>query len=496
MSLTEKLTNTKGESSESPFIDIPNTLRWLFITYFLLKTIVLPLMKTYVNGDLYPNTYTRLAVDIFTNLLIIAPFIFYKKNKYGFLHPLFFPAFLSMAKSAMKNIDSLFLNLFDATPQYNFIVNAVLKTESQMELSNYHLEEKFYLLIYTAIYYATFYLVNAEAKFKVYERKFDLELMKKRLILVVLAVFGVALIFFQMRGGITSHFSSFGMGRQNALKGLGIVFVILNLSTLLISTLVAFDKGFFKTKIFIVLLLLSLVINYLAYGSRTAIFTAVQNIMIIWLIHNKKIPYSMILVLGFVGFLAVGLLGKLRDSTYKGEVNWELLTEISISENAEALKEEVIRRDVIKAPDIVVISKGVEDYGLLYGKSYGSALFFFVPRFLWESKPHSIGYYTGTILFDSVGGIPPSIHMEAYWNFYIYGVVFIAFIHGYMHKWMVDFYLKNKDKKSTYVLYAIMLIWFNPYSLYLVHYLQELFSILIIYYLLGIIKFKKGKVNE
>lgn len=486
--------NVIKTDNESPFIEVSYIIRWLFIVFILLKSAVIPLMKTIVNGELYPDTYTRLAVDISTSLLVIIPFVFYKKSKYGYLHPLFFPAFLSVAKLAIKNIDSLFINFFDSSPQYNFIVNAVLNTESQFELSNYHLEEKIYFLIYTLIYYLTFFLVKAEAKLNIQEYEFNLGLIKKRLFFLILVVFGIAVLFFQLRGGITSHFSSFGMGRQNSLKGLGIVFVILNLSTLLLSTLLALDKDIIKTKKYIFLLLISLVINYLAYGSRTAIFTAVQNIMIIWLIQNKKIPYTMLLTLGFVGFMVLGLLGRLRDSTYKGEVDWEVLTDVSLSENSEALNKEILRRDVFNAPDIVVVSRAIEEHGLLYGKSYASALFFFVPRFLWGDKPHSIGYYTGTLLFNSVGGIPPSIHMEAYWNFHVFGVVFIAFLHGYMHKWMVSFYLKNKHKKTTYVFYAVMLVWFTPYSLYLVHYLQEIFSLLIIYYLIGIIKLKKTHI--
>lgn len=483
--------NKSKTDNESPFIDIPNIIRWLFVSFMVLKTAILPLMKTFLNGELYPDTYARQAVDVSTNLLVILPFIFYKKGKYGFLHPLFFPAFLSLAKSAIKNIDSLFIDFFDSSPQYNFIVSSVLKSVPQFELSNYHLEEKIYCLIYTIVYYASFFLVNAKSKIKIQEHDFNLEIMKRRLILLVFFVFGIAILFFQMRGGLTAHFSSFGMGRQISLKGLGIVFVILNLSTLLLSTLFALDKSIIKTKKFIFLLLISLIINYLAYGSRSSIFTAVQNIMIIWLFHNKKIPYTMIFVLGFFGFMALGILGKLRNSTYKGEVDWEVLTDFSISENAESLSKELIKRDVLNSPDIVIVSKAVEQEGFLYGKSYGSALFFFVPRFLWGDKPHTIGYYTGTLLFNSVGGIPPSIHMEAYWNFYVFGVVFIAFLHGYIHKWMVAFYLNNKHKKTAYVFYAVMLIWFSPYSLFLVHYLQELFSLLIIYYLLGIIKFKK-----
>lgn len=476
------------EKNESPFIDIPPFVRWIIIVYFFLKSILVPFSRVLVNGEVTPNTYSRLSVDMLYSFVLLIPFIFYKKGKYGIFHPLIFPILFSLVKGALKNFDSLMIDVLNTRPLYNSVFNYALGDLSQYQISEYELEMKIYMLLYLLVYYAAFFLLDIKPKFRLYEQPINQKKLFKLIITLVFAVFIMGLLFFEMRGGLTHHFSSFAMGRSKALKGLGIIFVFLNLSNILISILLAYDKSFFQKKIFYVITLFSVTINFLAYGSRSSIFLSIVNFAIIWVVHYKKIPYRGMIILGVIGLFALGVLGELRRSTYSGQVNWNLLTELSFEESTNALREEVVKRSVTKDPNIVIVSKGVSEYGLLYGKSYASAFLFFVPRFLWPDKPHSSGYYAGTLLFNSVGGTPPTTPMEAFWNFHIFGIFLIAFVQGYMHKWLVNFYLKYRHMPTTIVLLPIMLTGLSPNSLVLIHYFQEMASVLLVFFLLGIAK--------
>lgn len=483
------MTKTKNEN---PFLPLPEFIRKGFIIYVLLSQAIIPFFSYVIYGETESNTFSRLFLDVVYHAIILIPFVFYDKNKFGLFHPIIFTPLFLFAKARMKNVSSVFLDLFKFNPIYNDVNNVMLENADQFELSNYELYIKLCMVVYIASKYLSFYLFPYVKTVKFYDNK-TFEQVKSKLILVVVFAFAVSIIFFMSRGGITSHFNSFGHDRLAQMKGKGIIVVLMNLSSLACLIWISFDKIVLKNRMFWMVFVLSLAITFLSTGSRSSILFSVLSMLLIWVLKTQKLPNITIsLALPVFAFLVISMLGQLRNSTFSGkEVDWDILTNFSVEKNAEFLQKEIKSRNGDKTSDLPIMAYGIEQEGLLLGKSYLSAILFFIPRFIWKDKPTPVGFYAGTLLMKSRGGIPPSIAMEAYWNFHYVGLVIIGFIDGLMVSFMANFFRKNYKQNASIVLYTILLMKFVPESNVLIHCFQEISSVLIIYYLLNLITFKK-----
>ncbi len=483
----------KKKSQDSIFLEFPDFIRYLFLFYIVVVNIITPIYQVYINEVVYSNTYSRLFINVIYSILLYFPFILYNKKRFGLLHPFIFTSLIIFAKSLLKHHAQLVNKILESRPLFGSIYNEGLLGYNQDELSDYDLGVKIIFIVYLFFQYIGYFLTNPKPYIYLKDKNIDSPKTVKRLIYIILVVFISALLFFEIRGGLSNHFSSFGEGRQKSLNGMGIIFVFFSFSNLALMIWAAIKKEAFNSGWFWILVLFSMAINYLSYGARSMIFEAVISLLLVWLIHYKKIPYVAISVIAIFGFFVLTVLGSLRATTYSGDVDWSVLTEVNIGENKAKLDEELERRDVLNAPDVVIYARGIEDFGLFYGKTYLSAILFFVPRFIWDNKPHTISYYTGTMLFNSVGGMPPSTEMEAYWNFHVFGLIFIGFIHGVMYKWIVNFYQANHLQKTSIVLFIIALTKLEPNSLTLTHFVQRFFAVLIIYYIINLVTYTKVK---
>lgn len=125
--------------------------------------------------------------------------------------------------------------------------------------------------------------------------------------------------------------------------------------------------------------------------------------------------------------------------------------------------------------------------GLSYGQQLLGALFFFVPRVIWEDKPISTGQMIGNHLIDNYGlnysNLSNPMVSEGYINFGIIGIVFMALLLAiavvYLKSWLQS---ENYLKKIMGFYFAIHLLFLlrgdfmNGFS----YYIGTLIGVLII----------------
>lgn len=103
--------------------------------------------------------------------------------------------------------------------------------------------------------------------------------------------------------------------------------------------------------------------------------------------------------------------------------------------------------------------------GFSFGQQLTSAFLFFVPRSMWQNKPHTTGQVIGDYLIENhsfwFNNLSNPFISEAYLNFGIIGIILFAFILAFVITKAILF-LKSKDylKKTLAFFLAIHLIYF------------------------------------
>ena len=134
----------------------------------------------------------------------------------------------------------------------------------------------------------------------------------------------------------------------------------------------------------------------------------------------------------------------------------------------------------------------------LYGQSYLAAIFFFVPRAIWEGKPRGVGPMTNAYIYnDEVmrdpgqmirgSGIPPGAMGEAYWNFYYPGVVLVYMLYGMFNWWLAALLRRNADVPAVWVVYALTLL-MSPTSTIIVGWLQSIIPGIAMMWWMGVLR--------
>ena len=470
----------------NPFVPIPQAYRILLLGYFAVYLILIPTV-TYVSTDaVVPYSGARYALLMVYHLLLFVPIIFYRPS-YGLLHPLVFPLLLGIVKVVAKSFDSLlaFLNTTPLFLEVNTAAAKPLRGLSQGEISELEIYVQLLeILAISGMYLGYFYGPAI--------RSFRLPTMRSRNLpwvvgpAIVLSVMGT-LLYLQSKGGITAHFTSFAMGRKSAVGDEGFIHVAMGVGFTATLVWLACRKHAYRNPLFWAAVVLTVPIQFLLRGSRSTIVYSAILLFLVHMLRTRKLPTVRIALVGFVGLMLIGVLGEVRKSSFGGNtVNWSILTNLSVDYAVEAYNKEITFRTG-QQPELAVMARAVEDEGLLWGKTYLGGILFFVPRALWPDKPHSIGYYTGTLLYNSRGGIPPSSVMEAYWNFHVPGVLVVFFLFGTCLQWFGRLLVANADNPAFYVIYVILVFYFGPSYLALVTSFQQLGLALLVLWLARLI---------
>jgi oligosaccharide repeat unit polymerase len=487
-------TAAKGQGlsqGESPFISITMGYRILIVGYVLLYDIVTPGLQEILYGSTVPLAEWRFVADLTHRLLLFLPILFYRSD-YGLLHPLIFTTTLRLTLGLLHNPGQL-LNpflIFSEPPVYE-MKHVALVGWSAEALSRAALKATLISITALAVYYVGFFF-GPQPRIPHLVFPNPRNVVPKGLTVVAFSVL-TFLVYIRSQGGLNAHMVSWAPGRFEALRGDGPIFVVINAGTVATLVWYALDRKASRSPLFWVVVLFSVPVNFFATGSRSSVVYSILLFFMIWMLRYQRLPTVRIVAAGVVALILVGTLGMLRRSTYKGEVDWAVLSNFDPSSSLSALDEET----ATSRPDgyLPVIAKVPDEVGFLYGSSYIGTLLFFVPRALWPEKPRGVGAIVAEIIFGGGAGIPLGAVGEVYWNFYIPGVVVVFFLYGLFHQWLARTFTQYHHVPAFWVLYVITLFIFSPGGLETVSYFHHVIPATAILYWMGALSFRKRKMS-
>ena len=218
--------------------------------------------------------------------------------------------------------------------------------------------------------------------------------------------------------------------------------------------------------VFWALFVFALALSFLATGSRSGVIFPVLLIIIIWSLHNRQIPFTKIAIAGAVGVFLVGALGEFRSSrSLADQPITDTDVEFSFVEGIKEGIETFSRYSSSSAAIYPIIERVPEKNRLLLGESYLSIPALPIPRKIWPNKPPAAGNKAGAVFFDNPDtGKPPGAVGEAYWNFWIPGVIAIFLFWGMFLSWLARFLVKNQQSRGGVLLYIVTIFILSPHS--------------------------------
>jgi oligosaccharide repeat unit polymerase len=228
----------------------------------------------------------------------------------------------------------------------------------------------------------------------------------------------------------------------------------------------AFRPKALRTLSYWIVTLSSLAFIYMARGSRSNVLIVLILIGMVWMLRWRKIPYKVIFAGLALSIVVLGVLGQFRRSTQG--MNKEITdaaVETDVGEAFQSGIEELSARGIDESGPIAVVGRVPAEIDYLYGRSYLSIPFVFLPSALVGEKPPTVGRLNAEIVHDRLfTGIPAGTVGEAYWNFSYLGPLVVFLLYGAILKIIAGVYLQNHDNPVIVALYVFVLFRFRPGS--------------------------------
>ncbi|RFA30242.1 hypothetical protein CAI21_06380 [Alkalilimnicola ehrlichii] len=125
--------------------------------------------------------------------------------------------------------------------------------------------------------------------------------------------------------------------------------------------------------------------------------------------------------------------------------------------------EELERHAGANNGQLAILGRVPHDVPYLYGESYLSIPFVFVPSAVWGAKPEAGGKLNAIRIYDQpLTAIPPGAVGEAYWNFSYPGIVLVFLVYGVFLKWVACAYHANAGHSLIMVIFVYSLFYLQP----------------------------------
>lgn len=292
-------------------------------------------------------------------------------------------------------------------------------------------------------------------------------------------------IFLYFRGGLSAHVTSLGQGRFRELAGAGPIIAIITLAAAAVYVWIAARPGDARSPLFLGCLAAVAASQFIVNGSRGGAIMVPLMAGIIWSIRRRKVPWKLALAFIPIMFLAIGLLGAVRTSSWSGATAGEAWSQTTWAESFQRAHEEAALRQAASA-SVPVVARGFEvSGGPMLGTTYIAALTAAIPRALWEEKPRGAGsLYAQMFLGQSSQslGIPVSASAETYWNFGWPGVALLSILYGVLLRAAYNYLWRRYPDPFAIVFVVIVATSFEFSTKRLVE-LQQLTGLLLICYL-------------
>ncbi|MGF1461136.1 MAG: O-antigen polymerase [Leptolyngbyaceae cyanobacterium] len=410
-------------------------------------------------------------------LLLLLPVIF-NRPSFGWLHPLVF---------------TLFFATLDHVRRFDVYINGLpwhtaLPGWSSDSLTILLIRDLVLQAVGTAAIYIGFFL---GPKIELPNIQFQQPtLLEKKTVATVGVAVGIFAVYMQTRGGITNHILSWGAGRNTALAGSFYWQFFTQMGLIACLSWLTMDRRSTSNPIFWGCTTTSLMMAFLVGGSRSSVIYFMAMGLLAWLLREQKIAVMRIVALSLVGLFVLGGLGNLRDSTYDGQINWNVLWGASAETTSDESTlgtslSELSERSSVHAGVFPILGLVPNQVDYLYGSSYMAVLTLPVPRALWPEKPGLVAGRVGETFFNSNFGIPPGAVGEAYWNFGVPGVLIAFSLFGAFQKILANTFIRYAHQPAAIVPYVITLFLFSgPSGLSAISWLMMLVPTLA--YLIGI----------
>ncbi|PKP86031.1 MAG: hypothetical protein CVT76_11255, partial [Alphaproteobacteria bacterium HGW-Alphaproteobacteria-15] len=252
--------------------------------------------------------------------------------------------------------------------------------------------------------------------------------------------------FIVSQGGLAAQIAIMRGGRSAAFSGLGQFLVLAGLGVMVMLSWLAFDRSALRNPLFWGMLMVALVNTVVVSGARSALIYPLVMFMMIWWMQTGRARIGVAAIAAVVSLFFFGLAGIIRQDYGATDVDWSILDPTRAAEWIEAAREEAEWRGNEES-DLAAFA-GVDDAGLLMGRTYLGAAAFWIPRAIWPDKPRSADSYNMYVNFVGreigdefevrIWGIPVGAEVEAFWNFHLPGVVLIFFFLGAFHRWLAN----------------------------------------------------------
>lgn len=227
----------------------------------------------------------------------------------------------------------------------------------------------------------------------------------------------------------------------------------------------------------------ALVINWAATGSRSEVVILGLLIALVWMVQHRSIPYKGIAIVAIIGVLFFGIAGEFRTATMQSahfdEV--EIAGDIkgAVGEGMKGLQDR-------RGPgwgQLGIMGKVPTDVDYLYGKSYLSVPFVFIPRAFWggDDIPKAAGKLSAQEIFGRPStGKPAGFVGEVYWNFSYVGVLVVFLFQGVLFRYMAQIFRANYANALVVVLFIVSLLYLKLASGFLYDFFQHAIPVVFI----------------
>lgn len=492
-----------GNTVHNNFVPMSSTWRLVIVGYVLFWQFLPPLFSKALHGTEQQYLIGHMLLEFGVYLLLLVPFLVRRLAGMptGWLHPLVFPTLIVFATGLIRTPETiLYPVLVWFEPVHQGLSHPLLTGWSAHDISLAHLKVEALTFLSLISLYAGFLMFSPPVPTVRFSPPRHMGLK----VLMVLGVLSLLLLWLiQSSGGLAAHITSFGLGRQRALEGQGHIAALIKFAPIVLILWYTFDKRVLRRPWFLVLFCAALATQFMTTGSRSAAIMPLILLLAVWIFHHRKIPATSVISLGLASLIVLGVLGQVRTSSFGGKeaADFSALTDFNPIQSLEAAQAEIAARNRSSAelPTIAFVGDQVP---LLGGRTYVAALAFFVPSAIWEGKLRGAGAYAGAMVFrdqtleeakDYQGtSIPTGAVAEAYWNFYVPGVIFVFMLFGAFKRWLAKIFLIYQGQPAVVVFYLFSVFALGaPTSTALTGYFRNVVFIGGLYYFLGVFRLRK-----
>ncbi|HVF44246.1 MAG TPA: O-antigen polymerase [Pyrinomonadaceae bacterium] len=409
--------------------------------------------------------------------VILLPVIFYKPS-FGWFHPLVFYTcqyLLFQFRSYATYLQGI--SHHRALPEYS-VEDIVLLVAFALTLH----------AVSTLAYYFGFWFgPNMRTPRVSFRQPRRLSLKALAAVLFSMVVFW---FYVEREGGLSGHLLSWQAGRHEALAGDYYWILLIKVSAMACLLWFSLNRRAVYQPLFWACSLVSVVINFLATGSRGTVVVFFIVAMLVWMLRERKFAPARIIGIGLLGVVLISFLGGFRSRIWKGEIS---LT----SENEDKTVVEYFEQGAVESAErawtnsglLPILARVPDDVDLLYGSSYFAFFTLPVPRSVWPDKPGQVGGLVGDVFFHSPAGTPPGPIGEAYWNFHVPGVILVFFVFGTFQKWLSQSFVKYRREPAAVLVYLTVLFTVDPSTPAVVVCLMLVIPLLALLRLVGALSF-------